>query len=194
MFINFSTKCRQHFSKLPCLLYLLSICRVDSVERAYRCSTLSSSCSLQMGICGAYDTSTGYPSLTSSSGDIHRGTPMWPVHSNKPGSIFNLFCNPKAIMQNNLISCKKFSFYVYIDDSLVRTRLFPVRYFRINKFSGLLKRPSVQKRKSVPALFVRISEISRLSEPGLTNHHCIILKISTESTRHVFVKHGCPWR
>ena len=48
----------------------------------------------------------------------------------------------------------------------------PSQYFRINKFFGLLKRPSVQKRKSVPALFVRISEISGLSEPGLTNHHC----------------------
>ena len=47
------------------------------------------------------------------------------------------------------------------------------RNFRITEFSGLLKRPSVQKRKSVPALFVRISEISGLSEPGLTNHHCI---------------------
>ena len=29
----------------------------------------------------------------------------------------------------------------------------PGRYFRINEFSGLLKRPSVQKRTSVPALF-----------------------------------------
>ena len=51
----------------------------------------------------------------------------------------------------------------------------PGRYFRINEFSGLLKRPSVQKRKSVPALFVRISAISGLSEPGLTNHHCTLL-------------------
>ena len=50
----------------------------------------------------------------------------------------------------------------------------PGRYFRINEFSGLLNRPSVQKRKLVPALFVRISEISGLSEPGLTNHHCIV--------------------
>ena len=48
----------------------------------------------------------------------------------------------------------------------------PGRYFHIKVFSGLLKRPSVQKRKSVPALIVRISEISGLSEPGLTNHHC----------------------
>ena len=52
----------------------------------------------------------------------------------------------------------------------------PGRYFRINEFSGLLNCPSVQERKSVTALFVRISEISRLSEPGLTNHHC---------TRHI---------
>ena len=49
----------------------------------------------------------------------------------------------------------------------------PGRYFRISEFSGLLNRPSVQTRKSVPALFVRISENSGLSEPGLTNHHCI---------------------
>ena len=51
----------------------------------------------------------------------------------------------------------------------------PGRYFRINEFSGLLNHPSDQERKSVPALFVRISEISGLSEPGLTNHHCIVL-------------------
>ena len=51
----------------------------------------------------------------------------------------------------------------------------PGRYFRINEISGLLKRPSVQKRKSVPALFVRISETSGLSEPGLTKHHCIFI-------------------
>ena len=62
--------------------------------------------------------------------------------------------------------------YTYSDDLLIRTRLFPDRYFRINKFSGLLNRPSVQELKSVPALFVQISEISGLSEPGLTNHHC----------------------
>ena len=51
----------------------------------------------------------------------------------------------------------------------------PSRYFRINKFSGLLNLPSVQKRKFVPALFVLISEISGLSEPRLTKHHCIHL-------------------
>ena len=49
----------------------------------------------------------------------------------------------------------------------------PGQYFRINDFSGLLNRPLVRTRKSVPALFVRTSEISGLSEPGLTNHHCI---------------------
>ena len=53
----------------------------------------------------------------------------------------------------------------------------PSRYFRINEFSGLLNCPSVQKQKSVPALFVRISEISRLSEPRLTNHHCMLFLI-----------------
>ena len=31
-------------------------------------------------------------------------------------------------------------------------------------------------RKSVPKLFVRTSEISGLSEPGLTNHHCIYMQ------------------
>ena len=51
--------------------------------------------------------------------------------------------------------------------------LVPGWYFRINKFSGLLNHPSVQKRKSVPSLFVRIIEISGLLEPRLTNHHCI---------------------
>ena len=44
--------------------------------------------------------------------------------------------------------------------------------FGLNKFSGLLNRPLVQTWKSVPILFVWISEISGLSEPGLTNHHC----------------------
>ena len=34
----------------------------------------------------------------------------------------------------------------------------PGRYFWINEFSWLLNHPSVQERKSVPALFVRISE------------------------------------
>ena len=49
------------------------------------------------------------------------------------------------------------------------------RYFRINEFSGLLNRPLVRTWKSVPTLFVRTSEISGLSKPGLTNHHCIPL-------------------
>ena len=51
----------------------------------------------------------------------------------------------------------------------------PGRYFRINKFSGLLNCPLVRTRKSVPALFVRISETIGLSEPGLTYHHCTTL-------------------
>ena len=38
-----------------------------------------------------------------------------------------------------------------------RDTFVPCQYFRINEFSGLLNRPSVQKRKSVPTLFVRIS-------------------------------------
>ena len=48
----------------------------------------------------------------------------------------------------------------------------PGRNFRISEFSGLLNRPLLWTWKSVPTLFVRISEISGLSEPGLTNHHC----------------------
>ena len=48
----------------------------------------------------------------------------------------------------------------------------PGRYFWINELSGLLNRPLVRTWKSVPTLFVRTSEISGLSEPGLTNHHC----------------------
>ena len=50
----------------------------------------------------------------------------------------------------------------------------PGWYFRINEFSGLLNRLLIQKQKSVTTLFIRISEISGLSEPGLTNHHCIL--------------------
>ena len=50
----------------------------------------------------------------------------------------------------------------------------PGQYFWINEFFGLLNRPLVQPRKSVPALFVRTSVISVLSEPKLTNHHCYI--------------------
>ena len=50
-------------------------------------------------------------------------------------------------------------FAMYSDDSLIWTRLLP-------------NRQSVQKRKLVPTLFVQISEISGLPEPGLTNHHC----------------------
>ena len=49
----------------------------------------------------------------------------------------------------------------------------PGQYFRIKEFSALLIRPSVQKRKLVLERFVRISEISGLLEPGLTNHHCL---------------------
>ena len=52
---------------------------------------------------------------------------------------------------------------------------FQGRYFRINEFSGLLIRPLVRTWKSVSTLRVRISEISGVSEPGLTNHHCISL-------------------
>ena len=49
----------------------------------------------------------------------------------------------------------------------------PGRYFQIKKFSGLLNRQLVQMWKSVLSLFVLTSEISGLSEPGLTNHHCV---------------------
>ena len=62
----------------------------------------------------------------------------------------------------------------------------PGQYFRINEFSGLLNRPSVQKRKLVPALFVRISEISGLSEPGLTNHHCTLIIINVILYMYLF--------
>ena len=45
----------------------------------------------------------------------------------------------------------------------------PGQYFQINDFSGLLNRPSVLEWKSVPARFVRISEISgaRINESSL---------------------------
>ena len=40
--------------------------------------------------------------------------------------------------------------------------------------SGLLNRPLVRTWKSVPTLFSGLAEISGLSEPGLTNHHCTL--------------------
>ena len=55
----------------------------------------------------------------------------------------------------------------------------PGRYFRIKEFSGLLNRRLVLTWKSVPTLFVRTSEISGLSEPGLTNHHYIKSQFSS---------------
>ena len=55
---------------------------------------------------------------------------------------------------------------MYIDDSFFPDTFVPSRYFRINNC------PLVRMWKSVPTLFVQTSEISRLSEPGLTNHHC----------------------
>ena len=62
----------------------------------------------------------------------------------------------------------------------------PGRYFRIKEFSGLLNGSLVWTWKSVPALFVRTSEISGLSEPGLTNHHCIPGSyINVRETQHV---------
>ena len=49
---------------------------------------------------------------------------------------------------------------IYSDDSLIRTRLFPV------DISGLLNRPSVQEQKSVLGLFVRII-VARINESSL---------------------------
>ena len=65
--------------------------------------------------------------------------------------------------------------FVYLDTFV------PCGYFWINKFSRLLNRPLVRTGKLVPTLFVRTSEISGLSEPGLMNHQCshkIFLKLS----------------
>ena len=59
----------------------------------------------------------------------------------------------------------------------------PSGYFRINGFSKLLNRQLVGTWKSVPTVFVRTSEISGLSEPGLTNHHCIWRALSKPSQR-----------
>ena len=63
----------------------------------------------------------------------------------------------------------------------------PGQYFRINEFCGLLNRQLVRMWKSVPTLFVRTSEISRLSGPGLRNHHCIVvlLKFSYTMLAHL---------
>ena len=74
--------------------------------------------------------------------------------------------------RDNELDIKSFNlqwWFVYPDTFV------PGQYFRINEFSRLLNCPLVWTRKSVPALFVRTSEISGLSEHGLTNHHCISL-------------------
>ena len=83
--------------------------------------------------------------------------------------------SPPDLGQNSrtLLSAGHYKHKVHVQWWFVKLSTFvPSWYFRINKFSGLLKRPLVWTRKSVPALFVRTSEISGLSEPGLTNHHC----------------------
>ena len=64
-------------------------------------------------------------------------------------------------------------YYKYSDDSLIRTRLFSVDISGLTSFP--VNCPSFQKRKSVSALFVWISEISGLLEPGLMSHHCIVV-------------------
>ena len=61
--------------------------------------------------------------------------------------------------------CTTFSWDLYRYNSFIRIRFFPI------DISGLLNRPLVRTWKSVPTLFVQTSEISGLSEPGLTNHH-----------------------
>ena len=65
---------------------------------------------------------------------------------------------------------------------LSRTRLFPVDISVLTSFPNCLNRPLVRRWKSVPTLFVWTSEISGLSEPGLTNHHCIDIMACV--TRH----------
>ena len=67
----------------------------------------------------------------------------------------------------------------------------PGRYFRINKFSGLLNRPLVRTWTSVPTLFVRTSEIFGLSEPGLTNHHCTCKSKYTPGLSRCIFTRGC---
>ena len=100
---------------------------------------------------------------------------------NVSDSILSVARESPFISIQNIHGCKTFShqhlrhfifislFQIseYSDDLFIRTRLFLVDH------SGLLNRPLVWTRKSVPTLFVRTSEISGLSEPGLTNHHCI---------------------
>ena len=87
--------------------------------------------------------------------DVHF---VWNCSSSILNLQFNLSGSWKAYLQ---------WWFVYPDTFV------PGRYFRINEISGLLNRPLVRTWKSVPTLFVRTSEISGLSEPGLTNHHCI---------------------
>ena len=77
---------------------------------------------------------------------------------------------------------------MYSDDSFIRTRLFPV------DISRLLNRPIARTWKSVPTLFVRISEISWLSEPRLTNHHCTLVwfrQNTIKQTSAYFAVLGC---
>ena len=52
----------------------------------------------------------------------------------------------------------------------------PGWYFRINEFSGLLKRPSVQKRKSVPAFFGWLARFLDYRSPDLRIITVVILK------------------
>ena len=73
----------------------------------------------------------------------------------------------------------------------------PSQYFRVNQFSWLLNRPLVWTRKSVPALFVRTSEISGLSEPGFTNHHCTPIHFPCSWCHfyydYMYVQYGWTW-
>ena len=49
------------------------------------------------------------------------------------------------------------------------------RYFPTNEFSGLLNRPYARTIASVPALFVRTSEISGPSETQINEYHCTMI-------------------
>ena len=76
-------------------------------------------------------------------------------------------CSSRStIHTTEFISCNNIQWWFVYPDTFV-----PGRYFRIDKFSGLMNRPLIRMWKSVLTLFVRTSETSRLLEPGLMNHH-----------------------
>ena len=111
----------------------------------------------------------------------------------------------KDLLLSHILSQEALTTTFYVQWWFVKPDTFVLgQYFRINEFSGLLNRPLVRTRISVPPLFVPTSEISGLSEPGLTNHHCILYSLHDlcwhclqtrrrwKGNQDIFVKHLSP--